>query len=142
MNNFLKLSDEEMEFGLTEEEKRVYDQFSNDLEEDYLKELPPISIAKLYVYALKENNREVEYALYTDQPDKVAWTKKEHLQFPNEEFPQHQFEGIESGIFTLTSEDDGVISYFAKNKQHVYPMSFGMVKDEDGIWNVRFIPIQ
>lgn len=129
-------------FSLTESERAIYDHFSADFNEEHLRALDPVSIAKLYVQAGLENNHEAEYALYTDREEYVRWTKEEHLEISlKEEVTQKElldlFNGIQNGKFIEKNENHGYIEFNNNGMK-----GFQMVKDEDGIWNVGFMPIQ
>ncbi|GMN98317.1 hypothetical protein [Parageobacillus thermoglucosidasius] len=85
----------------------------------------------------------MQYALYTDRPDYVRWSKEEDEQIPGsdrgtKEHLLQTFSGIEKGEFMQTSDHEGDIQYMNESGE----MGFQMVKDEDGIWNVSFTPIQ
>jgi hypothetical protein len=132
------------EFTLTDTEKAVYEKFAADFNEDHLRHLEPLSIAKLYVFADLENNQEAVYALYTDKEGYVQWSKEEHIKMSgNEEHSKEKtlsvFNGLQDGKFIKTEEDGGYIEFY---KADGSMMGFQMVKDEDGIWNVGFMPIQ
>jgi hypothetical protein len=138
----------EYDFKLSPKEQAVYTSFQKDLNEQHLKELEPISIAKLYVQATLDNKREVTYALYTDRLGHVLWTKEEFEKFPKtdtgtkeQEKTLKLFNNIEKGNFIQTSDFEGYIEYVA-SKDADGKSGFQMIKDEDGIWNVAFQPIQ
>ncbi|MGD6803662.1 DL-endopeptidase inhibitor IseA family protein [Rossellomorea aquimaris] len=129
-------------FSLTESEQAIYDYFSADFNEEHLRNLDPVSIAKLYVQAGLENNHEAEYALFTDREEYVRWTKEEHLEISlKEEVSQKElldiFNGIQNGKFIEKNENHGYIEFNNNGLK-----GFQMVKDKDGIWNVGFMPIQ
>jgi hypothetical protein len=131
------------EFRLTDTEQAIYEKFVLDFNEEHLRNLEPLSIAKLYVYAELENNQEALYALYTDKEGYVQWTKEEHLEMSGKENHSKEktlqvFTGLQDGKFVETEENRGYIEFYNANGM----MGFQMVKDEDGIWNVGFTPIQ
>lgn len=70
-----------LDFKLSFKEQEVYNNFQKDLNEQYLKELEPISIAKLYVQASLDYNNDVVYALYTDKKDTFNGQKKKMKKF-------------------------------------------------------------
>ncbi|EDL65915.1 RNA polymerase sigma factor SigX [Bacillus sp. SG-1] len=134
----------EKEFTLTDEEQEIYEKFLLDFNEEHLRSLDPISIAKLYIYADAENNQEAVYELYTDKEGHVQWTKEEHIQmFETRERSAEEildaYNGLPDGEF-LEDEDgeSGYIKFYNANGM----MGFQMIKDEDGIWNVSYMPIQ
>lgn len=135
-----------LDFKLSVKEQEVYNNFQKDLDEQQLKELEPISIAKLYVQARLDNKNDVVYALYTDKNGHVQWSKDEDEKIPNSDRGIREqilktFNNIENGKFVQTNDFEGYIEYQssedAKSKS-----GFKMIKDDDGIWNVSFQPIQ
>jgi hypothetical protein len=135
-----------LDFKLSVKEQEVYNNFQKDLNEQQLKELEPISIAKLYVQARLDNKNDVVYALYTDKNGHVQWTKEEDEKIPNSDRGEREqilktFNNIENGKFVQTSDFEGYIEY--QSSEDVKSKSgFKMIKDDDGIWNVSFQPIQ
>ncbi|NHN29314.1 RNA polymerase subunit sigma [Paenibacillus agricola] len=139
------------DFKLSPQEQEVYSRFQKDLNEQHLKELEPISIAKVYIQASLDNKKEVQYALYTDRSGHVLWTKEESEKFTetgdrvqNKQQTLKLFNNIEKGSFIQTSDFEGYIEFVPRPEvQGAEGKSgFQMIKDEDGIWNVAFQPIQ
>ncbi|TLS37209.1 DL-endopeptidase inhibitor IseA family protein [Pseudalkalibacillus caeni] len=135
--------DDTPEFMLTDVEMVAYKAFSNDLNEQHLKDLPPLSIAKLYVQAELEKRYDISYALYTDREGYVLRTKEEDQAIPEShrgttEAITKQYKGLQNGKFIQTGEFEGYVKYSNANGEQ----GFRMIKDEDGIWNVGFNPIQ
>lgn len=131
------------EFKLNDAEKDTYERFKLAYDDNLLKDLSPISIVKLYVQSKLDGNKEAEYALYTTRPDYVLWTKEEHLSYPALDSGAKEqilvdFSGIEEGKFIQTSEFEGYISFMNANGE----MGCRMVKDENGVWKVAFMPTQ
>ncbi|MGA9225692.1 MAG: hypothetical protein WB217_05040 [Mesobacillus sp.] len=130
-------------FQLTEEEKTAYNWFKLDHDLNNLKNISPISIAKLYVQAGIDGDAETEYALYTTRPEYVMWSKEEHIKFSeNDQTTASQMlaalGGIQDGKFVKTSDFEGYISFENANGSQ----GFRMIKDPDGIWKVAFMAIQ
>lgn len=134
----------ESSLALTPEEREAYHEFSQDPTEAYLKDLSPISIAKIYVQASLDERYDLVYEMYTDRPEYVRWTKQEDAKIPQSDRGTKDdilstFNGIEDGEFIQTSDIDGYIKYDNGGEGF---MGFQMIKDEDGYWNVGFMPIQ
>ncbi|MGM9988968.1 MAG: hypothetical protein ACI35O_17305, partial [Bacillaceae bacterium] len=136
--------------SLTKEERDIYDIFSKDLNEKHLAKLEPISIAKLYVQSQLDKRYDVVYALYTDREEYVQWSKEEDEKMPaqdrgTQEQILQKFANIEKGKFIQTDDISGYIEYFRPSMGDSLEQvmaGFNMIKDEDGIWNVAFMPIQ
>lgn len=134
------------EFKLSAKEQEVYNNFQKDLNEQQLNGLEPISIAKLYVQARLDNKNDVVYALYTDKEGHVQWTKEEDEKIPNSDRGTREqilktFKNIEKGKFVQTSDFEGYIEY-QSSEDTSSKSGFKMIRDDDGIWNVSFKPIQ
>ncbi|WP_127579852.1 hypothetical protein [Paenibacillus koleovorans] len=128
---------------LTTEEQEIYSVFKRDLNEEHLRGLDPISIAKLYVQARIYGDDDVVYGLYTDREGHVQWSKEEQAQVPKTETLgqiRAIYRNIENGTFVQMSDYEGYIEY--KRPGEAHSSGFQMIKDEDGIWNVAFMPIQ
>lgn len=133
-------------FELSSLEEQAYSNFQKDLDLGHLSGLEPISVAKLYIYAGYNRDTEVEYALYTDRENHIGWTKEEDENIPDsqrytEEQILNQFKNFEKGTFVKTSDYEGHIE-FGSSKDSEVKSSFQMIQNEDGIWQVAFMPIQ
>jgi hypothetical protein len=131
-------------FELTKEESDAYGWFTLDHNRQYLKELSPISIAKLYVQAQLDKDYSTQYALYTSREDRRLWTLEEGLdQSEKEDLSREEILDslgwITSGKFIKEDEISGHIEYTDENGNL---KGFRMIMDEDGIWKVAFLPVQ
>ncbi|MDQ1146003.1 ribosomal protein S17E [Bacillus sp. SORGH_AS 510] len=130
-------------FQLNDEQMKVYKSFSRDLNENHLKDLDPVSIAMLYVQAEFEGRYDIAYALYTDRAGYVQWTKEYDEKIPVSNRPVRKiipksYAGLAEGKFIKTGEFTGYVQFTNSVGEH----GFQMVMDEDGIWNVAFMPLQ
>ncbi|WP_409294783.1 DL-endopeptidase inhibitor IseA family protein [Peribacillus sp. SCS-26] len=129
-------------FILTQKEKAAYSAFSKDLDEEHLRFLDPISIARLYGQSILDERRDVTYALYTDREGFVQWKWEEHKNFPETKQDKNktrsEYASLSEGEFIRTGDYQGFIRY----KTPAGEMGFQLVRDEDGIWNAAFTPIQ
>ncbi len=133
-------------FQLTKEEQRIYTDFQKDLNERHLINLELISVAKIYVQSELDENYDVTYALYTDRKDYIQWSKEEDAKINKSNRATKKqlleiFTNIDKGEFIQTGDYRGYIEY-ESSKDPESKNGFQMVKDEDGIWNVGFMPIQ
>ena len=128
---------------LNEQESVAYEEFKLDHNTEAIRALEPISVAKLYIQANADGDHETSYALYTSREEFVMWSKEEDKKYREEETRDAEsykkpFYGLGSGTFHQTNEYQGYISFRNENGE----MGFQMVKDEDGVWKVAFMPIQ
>lgn len=128
-------------FGLSAEELGVYERLKVEFDTQLLVGLSPISIAKLYVQAALDGERELQYKFYTNRQDMMQIEKEEYLSEMGHSSPEQirdTFFGIQDGIFH-DNGDSGYISYM-----NIYGQEWGfqMVKEKDGSWAVAFMPIQ
>ncbi|KEZ53699.1 hypothetical protein GS18_0201625 [Metabacillus indicus] len=130
------------DFKLTEMEYIAYAKLKEDLNEAHIKGLKPVSIAKIYVQANLDEELEVVYELYTDRTDVHIIPKEEFFENKNRSTKEQLleiFDGIQKGTFI---EEDGGTGHITYTRTSGEPGHFSMIKDEDGIWNVSFMPIQ
>jgi hypothetical protein len=130
-------------FELSAKEKEAYSHFQKDLNLKHLSDLAPINIAKLYVSAVLDKKYDVQYALYTDREGYVQWSKEEDEKIPESDrgsFEQtiNNFKNIEKGTFIQISDHEGYIEYHSGKDTK----GFQMIKNEDGVWQVAFLPLQ
>jgi hypothetical protein len=130
-------------FELSAKEEEVYFNFQNDINLKHLSGLEPKSIAKLYVKAGFDKKYDVQYALYTDREGYVQWSKEEDKKIPesdrgSDEQNIKRFKNIDKGTFVQTSEYEGHIEFDSGEGTN----GFQMIKNEDGVWQVSFLPIQ
>ena len=133
----------ENDLELNEQETAAYDAFKIDHNPEALRNLEPISVAKIYIQANADGDQETSYALYTTREDRVMWSKEEDKEYWEQETRdpdtyKKAFFGLGSGTFHQQSECEGYISFRNKDGD----MGFQMVKDENGVWKVGFMPIQ
>lgn len=133
-------------FQLSKEEQSVYEKLKKDLNEEHIKDLSPISIAKIYVQSQYDNHHDVQYVLYTDRDDYIHWTYEEDKKIPTKDRGTKEqivnlYTNIDKGEFIHTSDFEGYIKYPSKDDPN-HSFGFMMIKDEDEIWNVSFMPIQ
>lgn len=143
---FPETNSDVIRFTLTPEEEVIYQKFLLDLDEQHLQGLNPVSIAKLYVQAQLDKRYDAVYALYTDREGYVRWTKEEDERIPESDRGTitqalTTFNHIDSGNFIPDGKHNGYIEY-ETSKNADAKSGFKMIKDEDGIWNVAFMPIQ
>ena len=133
-------------FELTELEEQVYNNFKIDFDPKELVNLEPISIAKLYIYAGYSQDYGLQYALYTDREGHIQWSDEEDKNIPiahrgNQEQIIEMYKNIEKGTFIQTSEYEGYIEFTPTGDDEVIS-GFSMIKNDNGIWQVAFMPIQ
>ncbi|WP_128102121.1 RNA polymerase subunit sigma [Paenibacillus sp. DCT19] len=133
-----------LSFELEQDEKRIYEQLKDGLDESVLLNVDPMSVAKMYVYSSYQGDYDVTYSLYTQREGYVAWSRVEDQQIPekdrgNKEQITANFRIIEQGEFYHQDEYEGYIQY---EKEAGATSYFQMIKDENNIWKVAFMPLQ
>lgn len=131
---------------LTSEELAAYEKFSEDFDNLHLKDLEPISVAKLYVWAGYNQNYEVEYELLTDREKSIMWDKEYHLAIPQgdrmtPEKAMNLFRNLDSGEFLKLEEYYGSITFRHEDGPEGLA-SMQMLQNEDGVWQVGFMALQ
>lgn len=110
-------------FELTDEEYKAYQLIRKDKNEEHLRGLSPISVAKLYIQVNFDKDYETEYALYytNDVKDGVGWTLEEHLKMTESDHMTKEeiYENLVpliNGEFEELSDSGGVIRYQRRSK--------------------------
>lgn len=130
---------------LSEDESQIYQNFKQQKDPQLLKDADPIMIAKFFVKALQEKDYETEYLLYIDDPDKVKWDRNTHLtkMIPEEENLEKQLQKYFQHVTQVKFVEEDANSGYLE-----FPLTgenlgrFQMVKNEAGIWKVKFQPLQ
>lgn len=134
------------QFELSQNEEMAYSNFQKDLDLKQLNGLEPISIAKLYLKAGAEKKYDIQYALYTDRTGFIQWSKEEDEKIPESDRGTIKeglvmFKNLSEGTFKQTSDDEGYIEFESVDGSSV-KSGFRMIKNENGVWQVAFLPIQ
>lgn len=137
-----------LSFNLNELEQSIYDQRYN-FDESMLLNVDPISIAKLYAYAMFHGDYDFVYDLYTQREGYVSWSKEEDKLIPKEDRGTREqlantFNNIENGEFYQQNEDEGYIEFETGFElEPGIKSGFMLIKNsENDIWKVSFMPIQ
>ncbi len=128
---------------LSSDEQKIYDKYKLDRNIKLLLNIEPITIAKLYVQAIMEEEYDLAYSLYSEDSEKP--TKDEYVKTIKgldktiKEQYVNNAKAVEKGKFIAENENKGYIEYELIQD---HPMALDMVKDSDGIWKLKYIPIQ
>ena len=139
--NSLALMDE---LQLTSEEQNAYAAMKQSHDSAALAKLEPKSVARLYLVAGMEKDYELEYAFYTEREDSKVWGLEEHLTFPESdrmtvENAKILFARLSEGRFIETEKGRGYIEFEGEDG---FIGGFQMIRNDDGIWQVAFMPMQ
>lgn len=134
-------------FTLTEEEQIVYEQLKEELSTSVLEDIDPFSIAKIHIQAGIDGEWEAEYAMFSEEGRER--TLEEWGKFYEEEISEadqayivslanSSFSLIDEGTFIDVSETEAYILF-----EDIYneELVFRFVKNDAGIWEVRYHPI-
>lgn len=148
-NEYLNQSETTESFmELSDNELNAYNSFKENYDDMALTGLSPLSIMKLYLHAEKIKDYDTQYELYTRDEDQVMWTKEEHLNIPENDRVK------DFGIFekatrrTVTiNEGEAIVSWYSNHDSDAYnedawQYSFRLAMDDNGIWQVGFLPMQ
>lgn len=137
--------------GLNETEKKVYEEFIVDFDEEVLNGISPLSIMKIYIHALMEENYEAEWELYTKEENQLGWDKEHHMAIAKEDRPR-DFSHYQNPVnirltygedykhVSISWEDRYLDEYDGFGNPFRY--SFSLVRGKGYIWKVSFLPMQ
>jgi len=137
--------------GLDERENEIYEEFIIDFDENVLNGMSPLSIMKIYIHALMEENYEAEWELYTKEEDQLGWDKEYHMAIPKEDRPtnfSHYKNPVNIRLTYIEDYNYANISWEDKNLDEYdgfgnpFRFSFSLVRNKDYIWKVSFMPMQ
>ncbi|USG65454.1 hypothetical protein NDK47_25670 [Brevibacillus ruminantium] len=154
-------------FDLNDELKKIYFEYYEKKDDTLLKDLEPVDILKLYIFAEEEGDLHTQYALYIDDE---AYEKPSLEQFLDDvindpvgaentqkwvadlkrnvkgfevrlQSPQPPVipEGEKRSMKMMQSKEALVMMEFADGRE---PLAFRMLKNQQGIWKVSWMPIQ
>lgn len=137
--------------GLNERENEIYEEFIIDFDEDVLYGMSPLSVMKIYIHALMEENYEAEWELYTKEEYQLGWNKEYHMAIPKEDRPSN-FDHYKNPInIKLLYSDDYKYASISWQDRYLdeydgsgnpFRYSFCLVRDKGRIWKVSFMPMQ
>ncbi len=128
---------------LSSSEQKTYDSYKADRNIKSLLNLEPITIAKFYAQAIMEEEYDLAYSLYSENSEKP--TKDEYIKIIKglDKTIKEQYitniKAVEKGKFLVDDENNGYIEYELVAD---HPMAMDMIKDSDGVWKVKYMPIQ
>lgn len=138
--NFAQLIEE---LKLTDEELDTYNVLKNGADRTVLQILSPLQITRLYWLAEITGERRLQYKLYTTQSQMVMWTYEEQqafLPFDTESLSTaiELFKTASQGEFVATSANSGYISFQSGGHE----LGFQLIRNDNGMWEVAFMPLQ
>ncbi|MEO2073925.1 MAG: hypothetical protein ABGX20_00700 [Bacillus sp. (in: firmicutes)] len=125
--------------------QKLYDLFSKTKEEKLLTDLTPFDIFQLYYYTEEKKDFKTQYALYIKGPEYESPFKsaEEYLAAANRPADQKGRLSILEIVKTaqleekVTSHSDAHIMISKETG-----LGFGLIKDKQGIWKVKWMPLQ
>lgn len=134
-------------FNLTEEEQIVYENLKEELSTSVLEGINPFSIAKIHIQAGIDGEWEAEYAMFSEQGREMTleeWgmyyedERSEADQSNLVSLANSRFSLIDEGTFVDISETEAYILFTDIYNEELV---FRFIRNDDGIWEVRFHPI-
>lgn len=140
LNYILPLTDT----GLT-----VYREFSRTKSNQILSRLSPTEICRLYFHAVKSGDPATQYALYVQGPQYPTPSYKQFLKDINSDKVGMQntkllIQKVEQDVKFVrerfVNEQEAVVEIILKSGNA--PLYFSMIKNNQGIWKVAWMPLQ
>ena len=129
----------------TAAERDLYEAFKISNNPELFRDETPITIARIYMYASFLNDQKSMYQLLTTHENHVLWSEEEHVQVkPEFEELAAREQAIQlaphllEGEFIQTDEISGYIAFSDGEREQ----GFQMILNEQGIWQVAFMPLQ
>ncbi|MFJ5792773.1 S26 family signal peptidase [Lysinibacillus sp. NPDC093197] len=126
-------------------ERALYDAFREQNDVEIFRDVDPLTIARVQLYAKFLADEQTVYRLYTTRENYSKWSEAEHMRQHtqveaerNRSWALEMAKAMKNGAFKELPDHGGVI-LFTQNESD---MGYQMVKNENGIWQVAFMPIQ
>jgi len=139
------LAEETNMLTLNADEAKIYQNFKQQKNPQLLQNADPIMVAKFFMHALLQKDYQTEYSLYIDDPGQVKWNQATHLKkmVPEEQKLAKQLQKIFKGVHEVKFvEADKTSGYLEFPLEGENMGRFQMVKNQAGIWKVKFNPLQ
>ncbi|WLR50391.1 hypothetical protein LC040_14130 [Bacillus tianshenii] len=134
---------EEKLLPLGDDLSSVYREFASSKDEAKLKGLSPLDVMRLYVHAEEINDIETKYALYMHGNNYYVPAKDEYMSSVNE-VPSVDWKSINEQIDSIDTESideqTRVVKIILTEEQE--PKYFRLLKNDQGIWKVSWLPMQ
>lgn len=113
--------------------------------------LQPLTVCKLYIHSGHIQDYETQYAFYIQDEMYLGWTKEEHMRgFSRKEKSQKKEEimGAENlRVYYTQDSNKANITWTHGDEErdangNLFEYHFSLVKNKDGIWKVKFLPMQ
>jgi outer membrane murein-binding lipoprotein Lpp len=130
---------------MTDDELRIYDSFKEEYNDETLRAVEPFTIMKFYLHSVYLKDYETEYELYVEHEDSdMSWTKEEHFNIPERDRMKDY--GVFQEAYNVEVEIEGNYAVIKWNSDYDneenFKYGFSLVKNEDAIWKVSFLPMQ
>ncbi len=130
---------------MTDDELRLYDSFKEEYNDEMLRAVEPFAIMKFYLHSGYLKDYETEYELYVEHEDSdMSWTKEEHFNIPERDRMKDY--GVFEEAYNVEVEIEGNYAVIKWNSDYDneenFKYGFSLVKNDDDIWKVSFIPMQ
>ncbi|MER2190272.1 MAG: hypothetical protein ABS951_04870 [Solibacillus sp.] len=137
----------ERTFYLTADEQRVFDAFKTDYHMEHLRDVSPVTIAKMFLLSDLERDYATYEALFTTVENHDTRETKQHYEktkrVREEMFSQELnelvmaavFNGVEQATFEEESDGTGWVKFTNRNGSQT---GMGMMKNAQGIWQPAF----
>ncbi|MFF5994470.1 hypothetical protein AAGS61_06895 [Lysinibacillus sp. KU-BSD001] len=136
-------------YTLTAEEQQLYTQFKESYQLELLRDISPLTIAKIHLIAASEHDWRTNYTLlknkkgdFTQWLEEVVGTDEGRPLFSSLETKlsnAYKYNGLENGKFSEAKYGHGYIE-FTPTYNAPGQMSLHMMQNEDGIWQPTFMP--
>ncbi|HYK73434.1 MAG TPA: hypothetical protein VEV44_10020 [Pseudoneobacillus sp.] len=146
--HFFKI-DDDAKFVLPSHLKTVYKTLLVKTKINPLTDLTPFEVFQLYWYAEEQKDYEKQYALFIDDPNQVPVfaSLKDYLDAANKSINQYFQKDVMERIKHRSKEnplreeliDDTHANIIISEEEGI---GFGLLKNQEGIWKVKWLPLQ
>ncbi len=135
-------------FKLAENEKPLYTSFLTKLDMNVFSDVEPMTVAKIFIQLGIDDKWEACFAMY--EKSNISMTIDEYKQMNEEQISSvdplirraianQAFGTLSQGEFVENVDGTGFIKYLDQNGSE---RKFHLIKADDGIWYVKFLPFE
>ncbi|WP_442598324.1 hypothetical protein [Neobacillus sp. D3-1R] len=140
---------DDLQFVLPSHLQNIYETLLVKTKNNSLKDLTPYEVFQLYWYAEEQKDYDKQYALFIDDPDQIPVfaSLEDYLEAANKSINQYYQKDMMERIKHRTKDNplreeliDETHANIIINEEE--GIGFGLVKNQEGIWKVKWLPLQ
>ena len=134
---------------LSAEEFKIYQNYSKSKDDQVIKDLSPVDVCKLYFYSLEQGDMGTQYALYIKEEKYMEGSYEQFVIYARSDMSNFEntkklLKRIKEDTKLIKERDRRDNESFVEivSKSGKESMIFRLIKNNQGIWKVVWLPLQ